>query len=242
MTSLVALELMYLVRDYVGWQPTVDYIASLPQNIRELVIVREQLALARAKAGDDAAAVGELEELVRTLGNSSERAGLIGGRYKKLYDKAKRLGDEQEASRCLDRAIQHYELGMNLDLNDYYPSSNLPRLFRLRGEGDDLERAQRAATIAQAACERARVRNPNDEWVRPTLLGLVFDEGDLKSAQKYALEIKREGPVLWKLETTLSDLERSLASRDADDAFVKPGSALIAELKKLLPKPEGIGP
>jgi hypothetical protein len=40
-----------------------------------------------------------------------------------------------EWERYLDLAIEAYEEGMRLDLNDFYPISNLPRLYRSRGAG-----------------------------------------------------------------------------------------------------------
>jgi hypothetical protein len=46
-----------------------------------------------------------------------------------------------EKRRYLGKAIESYEKGMQLDLNDYYPTSNLPRLYRARGDEDDLIRA-----------------------------------------------------------------------------------------------------
>jgi hypothetical protein len=40
----------------------------------------------------------------------------------------------------LNKSIQSYERGMELDLNDYYCSSNLPRLYRQRNRKGDDER------------------------------------------------------------------------------------------------------
>jgi tetratricopeptide (TPR) repeat protein len=235
MVPFVALELLYLLRDNTDWKATTAYIDQLPANIRQLVVVREQRALAQSKSGDPVGAIGALEELVRSLGDSSERQGMIGGRYKTLHARAAEAKDADEAARCLDKAIEHYERGMQLDLNDYYPSCNLPRLYRLRGEADDTERAAAATTIALAACERARMRNPKDEWVRPTMLGLVFDQGSLALAQSHLKEIKREGPAAWKLATTLEDLQRSLDGRPPEDPFRPSGQGIIDALKKLIP-------
>ena len=44
---------------------------------------------------------------------------------------------------------------MELDLNAYYCSSNLPRLYRTRARAGDEERAQTALRLAIAACERS---------------------------------------------------------------------------------------
>ena len=41
----------------------------------------------------------------------------------------------------LSQAIDHYHAGMRLDLNQFYCSSNLPRLLRSRNRRGDQERA-----------------------------------------------------------------------------------------------------
>ena len=58
---------------------------------------------------------------------------------------------------------------------------------------------------------------PQDEWVRPTLLGMAFDAGDVTAAEDLAEQIGREGAVLWALATTVADLEISVGQQvDAD--------------------------
>ena len=72
---------------------------------------------------------------------------------------------------------------MQLDLNDYYPSSNLARLYRTRNEEGDDDNARVAAAITAVACERARARAARDPWLKPTLLGAAFDAGDVPRAK-----------------------------------------------------------
>lgn len=206
----VAMELLYLVRDCAGWPEALELIERMPANLRDLPVVRERRCLALSKTGSHLEAVGALEELIHTLGPTSEREGLLGGRYKKLYDEAVRQQEPAAERVYLNKAIEHYDRGMRLDLNDYYPSSNLSRLLRLRNRPGDEEQAVAAAHIARIACERARERNPTDEWVRPTLLGASFDAGDVVSAERLYEEISDDGPVAWKLQTTLDDLRRSV--------------------------------
>ncbi len=213
----VALDVLYLLRDCANWEDVLAYIDSLPQPIRDLDVVYEQRCLAQSKTGDHLTAIAALEELIKTRGDSSERQGLIGGRYKKLAAEAKKRGDDRNYRKYLDLAIAHYEHGIKLDLNDYYPTSNLPRLYRERNRKGDEERALVAAHLTCLACERAKERNPNDEWVRPTLLGMAFDAGDVETAERLVDEIRMEGPARWKLDTTLADLERSVAQlKDPD--------------------------
>jgi pentatricopeptide repeat protein len=204
----VALEVLYLLRDGEDWEGVVMLVDTLPEHVRRVPVVTEQYWLARSKRGDHLAAIVALEALIRAAGDTSERRGLIGGRYKKLYAAATA---ETDRGRFLTRAIDSYERGMLLDLNDYYPSSNLPRLLRARNRHGDEGRARAAAAVAMTACQRALARNPADPWVRPTLLGAAFDAGDVTEATRLYEEMEREGVAAFHLKTTVADLERSLA-------------------------------
>jgi hypothetical protein len=228
--TAVALELLYLLRDCADWQDVLAYITSLPAPLARLPLVVEQRCLAQSKAGDHRSAIAALEELVATVGPSSERMGLIGGRYKKL---AAQEPDAREKARLLSRAIAAYEQGMEVDLNDYYPSSNLPRLYRQRGGRGDEDRARAAAAVAMIACARAKTLCPQDEWVRPTLLGMAFDAGDATTAEDLAEQIGREGAVLWRLATTAADLEVSVGQQTNPDVRRRL-EAVLADLRAML--------
>jgi len=226
----VALEVLYLLRDFADWRDTIGYIDVLPDNLRRLPVVREQRCLAQSKTGEHRDAIGALLELIRTNGATSEREGLVGGRYKKLFAEAKEPADK---ARFLNEAIDHYERGMKLDLNDFFPSCNLPRLYRLRGRRGDDERARAAATIARMACERSKQRNPSDEWVRPTLAAMAFDSGDVVAAEELYEQILGDGPAAWKLHTMIGDGEVAVAQ--TKDAEIKAGlQAVLDKLKALV--------
>jgi tetratricopeptide (TPR) repeat protein len=192
----VAIELIYTLRDCTDWETTLEFIGGLPADLQSSPLVIEQRALALSNSGDHETAIGALRELIKAQGDTSERRGLLGGRYRRIW---KETGNPVE----LDRAIAEYEAGMKLDLNDYYPSSNLARLYRTRNRKGDQEKAIVAAGVALTACERAKARNTNDEWLNPTLLGAAFDAGDVEKAQELADLVMLDGPAAWKLESTL---------------------------------------
>ena len=227
----VAMEIIYLLRDCVGWPDMLAYMDACPPSLRDLPIVREQRCLAVSKSGNHLDAIGALEELIDLQGDSSERQGLLGGRYKRLMKAATNDGDK---ARYLDLAIQHYEQGMKLDLNDYFPTCNLPGLYRMRGQEGDEESARTAATVTRLACERADTRGTADEWLKPTLLGAAFGSDDLSAAARLVTEIERSSNLAaWKLETTLADLDREVERMTDSDrrmAFKK----LLERLKARL--------
>src|SRR5262245_11485499 len=90
---VVAIELLYTLRDCTDWRTTIDFIDTLPEDLRSSPLVKEQRALALSKSGDHDTAIGALVELIRTSGDTSERHGLLGGRYKKKWNTTKNAVD-----------------------------------------------------------------------------------------------------------------------------------------------------
>jgi tetratricopeptide (TPR) repeat protein len=211
MRSNVALALLLLLRDSADsaadWQVVLGFIDGLPEDLRGLHEFTEQRALALSNAGRLLEAIAALQALVDSAGPTQERLGLLGGRYTRLARAATDAGDRQ---RALAQAIDHYERGMELDLNEYYCASNLPRLYRQRKRRGDEERAQNVLRLVIAACERAKRRNATDPWLRATLLGAAFDASDADKAEELADEVEAEGAARWQLDSTLGALQSSL--------------------------------
>ena len=205
-----AVELLTLTYDNLGPERSIAFIDSLPDAIRKLPLVKERRALAQSYGGNHLDAIGELQKLIDLSGDSSERQGLLGGRYKKLAKEAKKKKDDRSRRTYLDKAIEHYTRGMMLDLNDYYPASNLPNLLRARGGPGDLERAQAINNLVVIACEAALLRKTDTEWTKSTLLGAAFDAGDAAKAEELAGIVERESSADWKLDTTIETLTGSV--------------------------------
>jgi MAP3K TRAFs-binding domain len=209
----VAIELLYLIRDGLGWVDALAFIETLPESTRNLAVVREQHLLAMAETGGSEEAIAKLEELVKELGDSPERQGLIGGRYKRLWRNARKArldkGEERpslDERRNLDKALEHYIRGMELDYNQYYCSSNIAQLLHARRKAGDTQRGVIVDEFVVAACERAIARSQDDKWTRPTLLGAAFRAGNVDKAQELAERVAFDGPVEWQLKSTLADL------------------------------------
>ncbi|MGB8175237.1 MAG: TRAFs-binding domain-containing protein [Pseudolabrys sp.] len=231
-TYSMALALLMLLRDSAStaanWTVLLDFVRKLPPRFADEPEIQENRAFAAAQAGNDVQAIAELETLIDLIGPTPERLGLLGGRYKRLANVA--AASEAERRQALDKAIGYYEQGVELDLNAYYCSSNLPRLYRKRAKPGDDERAQTVLRLAIAACERARRLQVADEWVRPTLLGTAFDLGDPDKAEELADAIVAEGAPKWKVNSVLHDLEDSTV-QVSDTAKRARLSAVIDRIK-----------
>lgn len=222
----LAIEILYLLRDSTDFETTMEYLESLPPDLRALPVVKEQRALAMSKTGNHHDAIAALTELIDLRGETSERAGLVGGRYKNLYRQALQANRPDDAAMYLDQAIEWYRRGMMADLNDFFPTSNLTRLLRRRGGDGDEEEAQLAAAVTRAACERTLAREPNHEWVRQTLLGQAVDARDLETVRKLVREVARSPGATWQLKSTGWDLAASIEQI--------PDQALRAEFEKAI--------
>ena len=233
-TPTDAIALIRLLKDSADtpeqWGWLADLIEKLPVDIANLEDGRDTYAFALANSGRPTEAIAKLEELLALTGPTPERLGLLGGRYKRLFAKAK---DEDKAE-LLDRAIEAYERGMELDLNQYYCSSNLPRLYRQRKLNGDEVRAGIVAKVVLAACERAEKLGVADEWLKQTLLGAAFDAREYDKAEKLAAEFKRKPGERWKIASTISDLELSIDqaedknAKDRLTAILEPLRAAVA--------------
>jgi len=204
-----------------------------PASDFALQAARDQQAAARAaptaafiRAGNDIEAIAELQTLIDTNGPTPYHLGMLGGRYKRLAIRA----SPSERQRYLNDAIKSYEQGMELDLNEYYCSSNLPRLYRIRGAPGDENRAQNVLRMVISACQRAKRLGMSDEWLRPTLLGAAFDAGDADKAEELVHDVIAEGQTRWKVDAILNDLKASLAHVDDTRAAARL-SAVIDQLK-----------
>lgn len=220
----IVCELLVLVRDHAGWAAVVEFAGRLPAATATLPFVEEQRLLALAEAGEPLEAVARLELLIRDHGDTPERRGLIGGRFKRLWRKEAKARQEAggaqtsaDERRYLTKAIEQYTLGMELDYNQYYCSSNLPALLRARGARGDADRAAIVEHFVVAACDRALKRGDADEWLRPTLLGAALRAGDVTKAEDLATQVEAEGGAAWKLEATLADARVAVTQiADAD--------------------------
>lgn len=218
MMPSVGLAVTRLLKDSADqpsdWSWIVDLIPRLPSSISCIEEVQETLAFALSNAGKPIDAIAKLEELMETHGPTPERLGMLGGRYKRLAAEA---DDVSSQNHYLNKSIDAYERGMELDLNQYYCSSNLPRLYAKRNGTGDKHRGEAVYHLVLAACDRALKRSVADEWLRPTLLGAAFGASDVVKAEQLAAEVLLEGAPRWKLVTTMEDLRTSLnMNKDAE--------------------------
>ncbi|MDX0319490.1 hypothetical protein GOC38_17915 [Sinorhizobium meliloti] len=120
-----------------------------------------------------------------------------------------RADSPAEKHRLRNLAIDAYERGMDLDLNEYYCSCNLPRLYRARNRKGDGKLAQTVLAQVMMSCDRALARGASDEWLPQTLLTSAFDAGDAGEAEELAEKFNIFDPAPYKTQRLVDDLATS---------------------------------
>ena len=215
-SSMAAQQVYTLIRDKIGWEASIEFIESLDEGLDEGIdeslsdtpFFKEQYALVMGKRGEAEDAIDTLQSLIEEQGKTAERLGLLGGRHKALFYKEQ---DQAKKKVHLHKAIEAYDTGMRLDLNEYYCACNLPRLLKSRNEEGDLQQAKFVAQLVLQVCDYRISHGTGDGWEHPTLLGAAFDTEDITTAQGISETINGENFAQWYLETTLIDLQHSVS-------------------------------
>jgi len=222
--AAVLVDAMLSYRAVSAWTSMIDFVGRLPAEIRETVLVQEQLgfALNRAGRGDEAEKV--LVELVKQRGASPETLGILGRVYKDRWERAIKAGDLEEAAAHLDRAIDTYVSGFEADFRDAYPGVNAVTLMEIKAPPDP--RREELHPIIRYAVLRKMASKRPDYWDHATLLELAALRRD---AQETSAQLGRSLAAMretWEPETTarnLSLIRKARAARNepfppADDA------------------------
>jgi hypothetical protein len=202
--SAAVVDLFLSYRAVKGWQEMIALAARMPKPLASTILVREQLALALNRAGDDARAEEVLLDILATRGPSSETYGILGRLYKDRWERARNADDSFRAAALLDQAIETYRKGFEADWRDAYPGINTVTLMELR-EPPHPQREELLPVVRYAATRRIAGSTP-DYWDYATLLELAVLANDREKAADSlgkALIAMREK---WEGETTARNL------------------------------------
>lgn len=223
-------ELAKAVRDNLNWGELMALLERFPERVKDDPFFLEQEALALGKLGEPHDAIALLEQIVKKFGETPERLGTIGGRYREL---ARNSSTRQKRNQRQSKAVEAYRRGMLIDLNQYYCAFKLMVALTERARAGDAEEARQCADHVKAACERARALDRDDEWLDSTQLIHAFFTQNIDSAQEFMHRILDRGWSNWKLMGLAKDLTAVLTAIDDDklDAFQE----ILNDLQSVLP-------
>jgi hypothetical protein len=226
--SAAVVDLFLSYRAVKGWPEMIALAARMPKPLAATILVREQLALALNRAGDDARAEEVLLDIVSTRGPSSETYGILGRIYKDRWERARNANDHWRAAALLDKAIETYRKGFETDWRDAYPGINAVTLMELR-EPPHPQREELLPVVRYAVTRRIAGSTP-DYWDYATLLELAVLGNDGEKAAELlgkALIAMRE---TWEAETTGRNLRLIAETRKQRGEDVQWIEKLVAAL------------
>ncbi len=226
--SAAVVDLFLSYRAVKGWQEMIALGARMPKPLAATILVREQLALALNRAGDDARAEEVLLDILATRGPSSETYGILGRIYKDRWERTRNANDPFRAKALLEKAIETYRKGFEADWRDAYPGINTVTLMELR-EPPHPQREELLPVVRYAVTRRIAGSRP-DYWDYATLVELAVLANDRENAADSlgkALVAMREK---WEGETTARNLRLIAESRKKRGEDVQWIEELIAAL------------
>ena len=227
MESATIVDLLLSYRAVKGWRQMIALVERMPKPLAATVLVREQLALALNRAGDDVRAEEELLDLLKTHGPSSETLSLLGRVYKDRWDRALKANQKAHAAEVLDQAIDAYRRGFEADWRDAFPGINAVTLMELREPPDPAK--DELLPVVRYAVMRRLGATP-DYWDYASLVELAVHAHDHPAAMKWlgkAVAVMRES---WEGESTANNLRLIAEARQARGEDVTTIREVIAKL------------
>ena len=189
-----------------------DLINFVNDNFDEFknnLYVNQQYALAFNKLNTPESlkqSIETLKDIIERFGKSSETYGLLGSAYKSLM---KLETDKKDL--YLDLAIEHYRLGFNYDIRDYYPGINLANLLLLKNTSDSLEEMKTVLYVLEYNLRLKSMDKSEDYWELATAYEMNILLQNYDKAEEFLNKIERYDlinpiPSIYK-SSTLNNLE-----------------------------------
>jgi len=165
--SGVLVEMFTVYRALEAWGNMVALVKKMPPYLQQSLRIREQLAFALNRAGEDVEAEEIFLELLKEYGENSETLGLLGRIYK---DRWKKETNPIVKKSWLKKSIDTYVQGFKADPRDAYPGVNAITLM-LTLEEEDPRLKELLPVVLFATKQRLENANP-DYWDYATLMEL----------------------------------------------------------------------
>jgi tetratricopeptide (TPR) repeat protein len=182
---------------------------SLPDYVKDVVVVRQQWALALNRTknpADREKAKRILEDLMKKHGSDPETLGILGRIYKDQYREEKDK-EGYKAKSALDEAIRVYTKGFESDPRDYYPGVNALTLLYVKGDEESLKEMKRMIPLVNFAVARRGGAASEDYWDLATVLELACLDNNWKTAKFVLPKAQFMAKASWMTRTTMENLK-----------------------------------
>ena len=206
----VLVDLLLSYRDVRAFQELIELYEAMPGGVQDAAVVRQQYALALNRIGERRKAIRVLEPILKN-GGDAETYGILGRVYKDYYKAAQAQG-RSEARAHLEKAIEAYTRGFEVELTDYYPGINAILLLADLGTDEAMHQMDRLVPRVPLAVPRRGGANSIDYWDLATVLTLALLGHDPVTADAMLPRVLAAAEASWMVETTADDLERIAAA------------------------------
>jgi hypothetical protein len=226
--SAAIVDLFLSYRAVEGWTQMIALAERMPKPLAATLLVREQLALALNRAGDDGRAEEVLLDVLSTRGPSSETLGILGRVYKDRWARAHQAGQKVRAAAMLEQAIDAYRRGFEADWRDAFPGINAVTLMELR-EPPDPAREALLPVVRYAVMRRLSGAAP-DYWDYATLLELAILTRDAAAVAQWLGKSVLAMREPWEGKSTANNFRLIAEAREARGEDATMIREAIAEL------------
>jgi tetratricopeptide (TPR) repeat protein len=209
----VLVDLFLSYRAVGAWQDMIRLVEGMPRPVASTIMVQEQLGLALNRLGRSQEAERVLQDVLERHGPSSEILGILGRIYKDQWTAARERGDSLAAAGFLDRAIDAYRHGYDVDQRVVYPGINALTLMELRDPPDPRRTALRGAV--EYAVTMRLASGLADYWDHASNLELAVLADDRSSAFDAAAHALASVREPWEPRSTADNLRLIRTVREA---------------------------
>jgi hypothetical protein len=205
----IVLDLILAFCDASGWDDVVRCIEASPADVRNVIALREQLALAlnrRRGPGDRRRTIEVLDAVTAEHGESPETLGIRVRDLKDDFLELRASGQGLEAAAALEEAIDSYVRGFEADPRDYYPGINAIPLSLYQDDPAAVRRIAVLTPVVTFAVARRGSLGSEDYWDVATAFELAAIAGDWATTRRGAGKLSILAPAAWMIETTLTNL------------------------------------
>jgi hypothetical protein len=233
----VVISLFLAYRSIKAWSKMIELAGKMSKPLSETVMVQEQLALALNRAGQSESAEKVLLDLIQEKGaGSSETYGILGRVYKDRWEnKLQNKNDESSLflTGLLNKSIDAYMKGFEMDWRDAYPGINALALMEINNPMD--ERIKKIFPVVNYSLERKLESKRLDYWDHATLLEIAIIEKDYMKLNQYLMNIVSMVPVPepWQIETTARNIKMIDRAREERKEDTDNEKMVVKELSNL---------
>jgi hypothetical protein len=214
----VVISLFLAYRSIKAWGKMIDLVGRMSKPLAETVMVQEQLALALNRSGQSERAEKVLLDLILEKGaGSSETYGILGRVYKDRWENRLQVKNGATSiflTGLLNKAIDAYLKGFEIDWRDAYPGINALTLMEISNPMD--ERIKKIFPVVKYSLERRLESKRLDYWDHATLLELAIIGKDYFELNQCLTNIVSlvPAPEPWQIETTSKNINMISMARE----------------------------